>query len=1735
MKKHLLLILLGIIYLTVYSQDEQIYYKIKFVAYPAFDYPCNDGEGGYFYTQISQTCDVTFTVEDSKGTTTVSPGSINDYTDASIKVKAEGSASVTYNYKGSTFTISADFNASISYTVRLGDKPITTCDEYIFELATEIDDADCYDGKREINIMCRLKIMPFKKLMIGQKLCSGDPIELTAYDGSVEYNHDWYARINEVEWFSLDRDGASETVYIDNIYAKAPPTIIPDDNIPPGPPIIIPVEFVSGDKIEFLVDHSCPEFNFAENPNSDHLAYLSPDEPEYIIPNSPSCTDRLDGSFTIGLINGISPTYFSYSLHEVIHYTVNPVTCGSSIADSNVPIEYPANSGNWYCSNGVSGNYLFTENDSQNEIILDSVSSDGGITGIYEGNWLVYIKLNEPDSYCENYYVRHINPSPQPKLLSTTIPAKDTYTYAKDSFNLPYSGANININFTYNSSATPYNITIGSESEIISDTTYNKELIAGDYKVQIEDSNGCPFEIPDLAEQISGGKFTLTEPGPLNLVDTLKEEVGCHHENVSYTNNGVAQIRVSGGIGPYEITLDGISKSTLDSQDADTAYMQAFNNLDWGFHNFSITPAFGTEEITGTVFIEEPDPLDLQIESIENPVCFPVQDGELKFKANGGSPFYDFFLNGTEKVSDKGESQIDSIGNLIIDTDYTLRIEDVNNCIEEFDFRMDEYANPLAFDTLSSISEICLGGADGSVLLHAYGGHDAIYNVSDFVYYDVIYTEEMIESGTTSYIKYQNLYSDSSYMVRLDDSKGCTVLKEVSVSGYSSPLGFTKKLRIPPNCIGGNDGSLQLQGFGGHAEPYDHTYFSTPAYPDAELSTQSPEIKISDLYGDSIYTVVIDDKAGCSVSDTIYLGEEPNPVQPLLLDSAEERCYEYKDGWIQVSGMSGEKPLDGYRYYLTDDDFFSMNPSDPVDTSMVKSGDEAVFYNLPPGWHNVYISDENDCLNDAIIANRNTYKTEFFVEPRDLIQYEYELHNSSTIGAQDGYVRVSISGGNDKYEYRIMDKQSMVILESGMIGTDTMNLGTLKEGDYTLQFKDTCGCANSSLEWINYDFSILDPADSLRMDVLNVTKPTCYGYSDASVTVKGKDGWGEYQYAVNSVYNGNADGVLTGLSAGSYTICVKDKEGAEYCTMVFIDQPDTLLPLVESITDVQCNGGSDGIVSLNATGGTLPYYYSSDNINWQSNNSLEGFNKGLHTLYIKDEHQCQVSTTAEIDHPDAFSMTYHITNTACGESHGAIECNVIGGTAPYTCSWFLVDNDGEHPVSGNTSTPENLAGGKYKVYLSDAHLCDTSWVFIVNNTDGPVLSIDDIDPVSCSGLVDGAIYYSFNQGLAPYYVELQSGINIISAVTHENTGSYFFSNQEEGYYQIMIRDANACVQSSSELHIEIPNPVEILLDTLIHPVCYAYANGQISVHAEGGNGNYNYLWNNSETNKDINNLVSGSYTVTATDAKGCYSESAYELINPEKLNVDIGDEATICEGQIYPLSAEGFTTYNWTYKGDYISSSEEIEIWSEGIYTLEVTNQNGCFASDTFELFVSNDLLVAEFIMPSEAFENDTVIAIDISWPEPEHVTWSFSEGIIPVSSETYLEEFTFENPGTYTVSLISQKAMCIDSISKQIVVTADTSSAEKSVLGAKTLLRNFKVYPNPNNGKFAVDVELEYNTAITVDLYNLQQNHLVFRQKGNGQSIYHMEYGFTNLQQGVYLVILYVENEKHSERIVIF
>lgn len=670
------------------------------------------------------------------------------------------------------------------------------------------------------------------------------------------------------------------------------------------------------------------------------------------------------------------------------------------------------------------------------------------------------------------------------------------------------------------------------------------------------------------------------------------------------------------------------------------------------------------------------------------------------------------------------------------------------------------------------------------------------------------------------------------------------------------------------------------------------------------------------------------------------------------------------------------------------------------------------------------------------------------------------------------------------------------------------------------------------MEWIFYEgIRVESPNEYLSLKQGLVQSVSCFGGNDGKVEIYGEGGWGRtgYTYGIDSV-DINTDGIFENLSSGYYLFHVKDSANVVVYDSIFVPGPEQLLAAVKYIKDVQCHGGSDGEVSLSVSGGTAPYEFSLDNTNWQSDSVFTGLKKGTHAFYIRDFNLCETSIEATLNQPDAFDVNYKITETLCGESNGAIECNVNGGTEPYLFKWSDDTN-----VVGNDSVVNNLFSGEYLVIITDAHACDTSFVVAVSNTDGPQVEISSIDSASCKGINNGAIHYKIIEGVAPYQVKLYSGADIIQEFEAPSAGEFSFEGLAALNYKIIVNDINNCLRSIDNIIVYEPLLLELQMDYLYHPVCFGYSNGSISVTTIGGNGNYTYQWGNGLTGNLADNLAEGSYAVTVTDAKACSDDKTFELINPEQLTVDIGDEEIICEGQTYPLSALGYTTYNWIYNGNYISSASEIEAWSAGEYILEVSDEKGCLASDTFNLTISNDLLEAKFLMLSEAFENDTVVAIDISWPEPENIFWTFSPGIININSETYLEEFTFEGPGTYTISLTSYKAMCADSVTKQIVVLADTSSMHKSVFSRNSVINSFKVYPNPNNGQFSVEVDLEDCADIVIDLYNLQQNIQVLRQKARGQAYYNIEYGFTNLSQGVYLVILYVGEEKRSERMLIF
>lgn len=88
---------------------------------------------------------------------------------------------------------------------------------------------------------------------------------------------------------------------------------------------------------------------------------------------------------------------------------------------------------------------------------------------------------------------------------------------------------------------------------------------------------------------------------------------------------------------------------------------------------------------------------------------------------------------------------------------------------------------------------------------------------------------------------------------------------------------------------------------------------------------------------------------------------------------------------------------------------------------------------------------------------------------------------------------------------------------------------------------------------------------------------------------------------------------ITNVNVGTYW--VKLKKG-ECIAMQTVKVHASEEPVVVSI-DI-----SNTTVTINVTGGTSPYKYSMDNIQWQDSNVFTNIKRGDHTIYVKDAYNC---------------------------------------------------------------------------------------------------------------------------------------------------------------------------------------------------------------------------------------------------------------------------------------------------------------------------------------------------------------------------------------------------------------------------------------------------------------------------------------------------------------------------------
>jgi hypothetical protein len=201
-------------------------------------------------------------------------------------------------------------------------------------------------------------------------------------------------------------------------------------------------------------------------------------------------------------------------------------------------------------------------------------------------------------------------------------------------------------------------------------------------------------------------------------------------------------------------------------------------------------------------------------------------------------------------------------------------------------------------------------------------------------------------------------------------------------------------------------------------------------------------------------------------------------------------------------------------------------------------------------------------------------------------------------------------------------------------------------------------------------------------------------------------------------------------------------------------------------------------------------------------------------------------------------------------------------------------------------------------------------------------------------------------------------------------------------------------------------------------------------------------------------------------------------------------------------------------------------------YTLKVININGCEAEDQFTLGTSDDLLSADFLMASQAHVGDTVALVDISWPLPDNIGWTFPENVQVLSQDDAYAMVIFPKEGEYEVVLDTHLGECIDNLTKQITIEGEGQNAGGRV--SASLVSSFEVYPNPNDGAFTIAIVFRESVDGWLTMVDLTGGRVFLTETLTSKTEYSLEPVFQNIPAGVYFLILRVKNKIFNKRIVI-
>ncbi|MEO6963924.1 MAG: gliding motility-associated C-terminal domain-containing protein [Puia sp.] len=616
-------------------------------------------------------------------------------------------------------------------------------------------------------------------------------------------------------------------------------------------------------------------------------------------------------------------------------------------------------------------------------------------------------------------------------------------------------------------------------------------------------------------------------------------------------------------------------------------------------------------------------------------------------------------------------------------------------------------------------------------------------------------------------------------------------------------------------------------------------------------------------------------------------------------------------------------------------------------------------------------------LSPAILSKRETRQ---FVVTGSLA---LNVATTGTIcGQSNGSFDVKASGGTPPYLYS----------ENGYPQQSSGYFDAKAPGAYIVTATDANSLSTTAT------IILTNTLDIPTVELLGYTNPTTCSSADGTMTVLGHGGTPPYTYGMWG-FDYQSDNTIRNLpgSYAGYSILVKDANGCINTTGSFFMSTNCIQFQVGGISGACVNDGS--LEAFNLNGGTRPYQFSLDGINYQADSLFSNLSSGIYNIYVKDANGLLQIKTWYIYQYCWIIVTVTADSPPCGMTGGVFTVEPNYGTPPYAYSI-----DGITFQSSNVFG--NLKAGRYTITVKDVNggygtvdaAIDNSCLVAGHTTQNETCSEKNgsITAIANNGVppyqysIDGVNFQASNNfpnlASAQYTITLrdaagQTATDIATVnsscldVTLSFTGTTCgnsnggitvsvsngaapyqfslngidfqpdnaFSGLQAGAYSITVKDANGLLSTATTTITDFSGP--ILAPVLSDASCNN-TGGSINIISYGGTDPVQFSVDNGSTLKTdavFNGLDSGQYIAYAKDANGCITRDTLYLTALPTPLVSLGNDTSLCEGGSITLTAPQEAGYSYQWQDN--SNAGTYTVSLAGTYTVKVTNQFNCSAS----------------------------------------------------------------------------------------------------------------------------------------------------------------------------------------------